>query len=261
VQAKFGLSSTLVIAAILIKPAMATVLVFLMLVSGPAFFFRALVSGALIGLLSVAALGWPIHASFIDLMRASGQVTYEWYYNSSLFILLENGRQALGEAGQSEGVARAVNVATAAIQAGALLGLLALAVAGRQRLTLRPARRHFEFLLAICLFLLASRTLWEHYLELLFIPLIFVVSRRDRFSPGAIRIVGAIFLLCVFQNYILISFLRNAVAFDSAPALVAIALFKSGPLILTAIFLWRHWRELIDAHAEWPAVVLTGRAS
>ena len=93
-------------------------------------------------------------------------------------------------------------------------------------------------------FLLWSPTLWEHYLAVLFPFLAYLVACRHEFSHRAQVLVGAIFLLSLGQNLILMEWLRVRYAFDGA-ALTGVALLKSGPLWLTLVLLWRHAPELL----------------
>ena len=111
------------------------------------------------------------------------------------------------------------------------------------------ARRHADFLLAVVFFLLWSPTIWEHYLSLLFPLLIFVVASSAHFSRQALILVALIFVLSLGQNLIVVNWFRYGFSFESLPALVGIALFKSAPLLLTLWLLWRHAHEWLRSHA------------
>lgn len=252
-RGRFWVSAIGVVAATLIKPALAPALLFLLCVSGLAFIRAVAVVLAVTGLISLAWLGWPVHVDFLELMLKSGQLTYAWYYNSSLFVTIENMRSGFGL--QADAYRPLFSGLTIAVQAFVLITVVYLArkahLAGWQR----TALRHFDVIMATLLFLFWSRTVWEHYLSVLFLLLAYVLAVRHRFSRPALLLVAAILALSVFQNLILTSWLRAHVAFDSLPALLAIALVKSGPLLLTLIFLWRHWREWFGSYAAWPASI------
>jgi hypothetical protein len=63
-------------------------------------------------------------------------------------------------------------------------------------------------------------------------------------------LIGTIFLFGMGQNLIFINILRAAHDFDSLSELVLIGLFKSAPLLLTLVFLWRHYGELFQSYAS-----------
>jgi len=107
--------------------------------------------------------------------------------------------------------------------------------------------------MAVSFWLLISQTLWEHYLTMLFIPLIYVVAVRRWFPPAARYLVGTICALCLGQNLILMELLWTRVAIRSVAALIAIGLFKAAPLLLTLLLLWRYHRSLFASYTapEW----------
>jgi hypothetical protein len=240
------------VAAALIKPALAPMLLFLALASGRGFIWRLALVGIGSALFSIVMLGWPVHAAFLQLLRDAGQHTWAWPYNSSIFILLDNVRAWLGPDAGRGPYASFFTGLTLALQATILVGVVFAAVRARRQGWSGFALRHFDFMLAILLFLLWSRTLWEHYLAVLFLPLLYVVVMRRHFSPPAIRIVVAIVVLCVFQNLVFTNWLRATLPFDSLPALVAVGVFKSAPLLLTVAFVVRHGREIFASYAAWP---------
>jgi hypothetical protein len=66
----------------------------------------------------------------------------------------------------------------------------------------------------------------------------------------------------VAQNLILIDWVRAHVAFDSLPALLAAAIVKSAPLLLTMVLLTRHRDELFRSYAApaWKSVRRAGQS-
>lgn len=235
--------------ATLIKPAFAPAFAFIALVSGMPFFWRAGAVSAVAAAVSFAALGPAVHFDFVARMRANGALTYPWFYNSSLFILIDAVRGSSEPTGTA---ALMFQLAKTGLQLG-VIGFVVWLWASARRLSLSaPARVHFNLMLAILLFLLSSRTVWEHYLSLLFIPLVYVVASRERFDPRASAMIGAIFGLSVFQNLIFVMWLREQAVAAPPLALFAIALLKSAPLLLTLLFLIRYRGELFASYSAHP---------
>ena len=248
VSGRFWWSALGVVLATLLKPALAPMLLYLLCVAGLSFLRASVSILAAIGLASVAWLGWPIHAIFLELVLNNLQTTFPWPSNSSLYILIDNLRLALGPTADN-GVPRVLLVLlTYALRGTVLATVVYLGVKSRSQPWPTGAKRHWDFLLAVLFFLLWSVTLWEHYLSMLFLPLVYVVAAHQHFSRRALGLVAAIFVLSLGQNLIFTNFLRGQFAFSSAPALVGIALFRSGPLLLTLVFLWRHARELFGSY-------------
>jgi hypothetical protein len=133
---------------------------------------------------------------------------------------------------------------------GALVaGLVWLVWRSRRQAWPASARRHFMFVLSVLFFLLWSPIVWEHYLALLFLPLIYVVAAHAHFSRPALATVAAIFGISVAQNLILINWVREQMAIDTLPEMVAASVVKSAPLVLTVVLIARHWRELFGSYA------------
>lgn len=248
-EARFWQSAVCVSLATLIKPAMAPVLVFLLCVSGSVFFWTATAVLGTVGLASLAWLGWPIHMAFLSRVLGDAQATFPWYSNSSLYIVIDNLRTALGprtESGAYKLLFGGLGIGMKIVALGTVIVLTRRS----RRLSLERARRHFDFLMAITFFLLWSATLWEHYLAVLFPLLAYVVAAYDHFSRRALVLIALIFVLSIGQNLIVTLFLRDHFRFESLWASLGIALYKSGPLLLTTIFLWRHHAELYRSYAH-----------
>jgi Glycosyltransferase family 87 len=252
-KAQFWESALCVCFAAILKPALAPLLAFLVCVSGMPFFLSA--AGILVGagLLSLVLLGWPIHLAFLNRVLKDSQQTFEWYSNSSLYVLLYNLRDVVGPA-STTGSYRLLFLALGiGLKALALGTVVYLTLRSRRLVASTQARRHFAFLMAITFFLLWSSTLWEHYLAVLFLLLAYIVAASRYFSREALIIVGLIFLSAIGQNLILTLFLRDTFHFDSVTAHLGIALYKTAPLLLTVLLLWRHHDELFASysHAAW----------
>lgn len=248
-------SAVCVCLATLIKPAMAPILVFLLCVSGGAFFWTTGATLGVVGLASLAWLGWPIHMTFLSRVLGDSQATFPWYANSSLYIVIDNLRTALGTQSESGVYQQLFAGLGIGLKIVALGTVIILTRKSRTLVSSAPARRHFDFLMAISFFLLWSGTIWEHYLAVLFPLLAYVVATSENFSRRALVLIALIFVLSIGQNLILTLFLRDHFRFESLGSSLAIAVYKSGPLLLTAIFLWRHNAELYRsyAHPAWRA--------
>jgi hypothetical protein len=249
VRGAFWLSATGMAAAALIKPSLAPAVAFLMLVSGPRFLWRSIVVFSVAGVVSVAGLGWPVHASFLALMRASSQRTYAWYFNSSLFVLIDNLRAGLGDRADS-GALRTLLAAMPFVLRFAMVGLVGLlTLQSRSAGWVPAARRHFDVQMAVVLFLLTSLTIWEHYLALLFPLLICLLATRLSTDRAMTRLIVAIVAVSFAQNLVLVDLVRQRVAVDSLARLMMVALVKTGPLLLLVVLLTRYRRQLFDSHA------------
>jgi len=253
VQSRLWLSAACMVAIVLIKPAFIFALVLLVFISGWRFFKATAVLLSLSILASVLILGWEAHEEFLGAMRRGSQTGYAWFYNSSLYVVAENLKLLAEPVGEQSSTLKIFMLGVKALVL-ATFGYLSWMSRARKWPRTWPlkwpdaARRHFDFLLAITFCLLISQTVWEHYLAALFPLLAYILAARRQFNAGALALVGAIILLAIGQNLILINFLRAHFSFDSRPELVLIGLFKSAPLLLTLIFLWRHYREMFKSY-------------
>ena len=261
-QGRFWGSAIVVVIASLIKPALGPALLVLGAVSGWPFLWRLVATLAAAGCLSLALVGWPAHAAFLDLMQRSAGRAYAWYFNSSVYIVLDSMRQYGGPATPAP-VRLMLSIAIWTLRIAVVAGMLGLVYRSRRERWPAAARRHFAFTLAIVFFLLWSPIVWEHYLSLLFVPLIYVIAAQAHFSRQALAIVAAIFVTSIAQNLILINWVRAHIAIESLPAILAAALVKSAPLLLTIVLLARHWRELFQSYAApaWTRVGPDGQSA
>lgn len=247
-QSRYWASALCIVLATILKPALAPALALLLAISGLPFFIKTVVWLTAAGVLSLLTMGWPVHAAFLTLMTGGVRDTFPWHLNSSLYVLIEHLRLALGTRGET-GFMRMLPMALPTALKLVLLATFAyLFLQSRRQRWPEAARRHFHLLLAILFFVLWSRTLWDHYLALLFVPLIYVVATRQYFGRGAMALIAGIFLLSIGQNLVLTEILHSRLRLESPGALIAIALFKTGPLVLTLILLWRHAHGLLRSH-------------
>lgn len=247
-KSRFWLSAAFLVAAILIKPAFVFILIPLIFISGWRFARNVMVISALLGVVSLLTLGWEIHEEFLRVMLRGNREVYSWFYNSSLYVVAENLKLMEASVGGRGRWSIALEAGPIAVKLVVLATFIRLLWQGR---ALKPleARRHFDFLMASVFSLLMLQTVWEHYLSILFLPLAYVVAARRYFSFESLVLVGSVFALAIWQNLILINFLRAHFIFDSTIELALIGLFKSGPLLLTLIFLWWRSKEFFRSYS------------
>jgi hypothetical protein len=194
-------------------------------------------------------LGWPLHREFIEVLLKGSQRPAPWFFNSSLYILAD----ALRPIQESAPVPGAGGPLPDLLRTGlkvAVLGLFAwLAVLSRRQAWTPVARRQFSFLLAVGFGLLLSQVVWEHYLAVLFLPLAVILAAGPSLTVGARRHLGAIVVVALAQNLVLVMFFRAHVPIQSTPALVAVSLIKSGTLLLYLWWLVRYREQLFGWYA------------
>jgi hypothetical protein len=198
------------------------------------------------GAVSLAIFGWAPNIAFLANAAAGLEATRLWVYNSSLPALVHNFRLLW------------IDDPEMLEQGRALLGWIALGLRGgvaallfylwwrdgRGRLK-GAAMRNYAVLMSLVFFLLASETIWEHYVTVLFIPAAYVLARRACFSPGALRLIVAALLLCAAQNLYVALTIDRLVAADSVVEIVLLGLYKSGPLLVTLWFVVRYHEEFV----------------
>jgi len=235
---RFFVSSALLVIAVLIKPAFVTALIFLMCVSGFRFFGITIAFLSISGLASLMMMGWGVHEAFLSKVLQGVKATYPWFYNSSLYILVEHLRLFASDGPESYFRDALFTLAFLGIKALVVGVFVVIMAKSRDEKWSHAAKSHFDFLMAISFFLLISQTVWEHYLAVLFFLLVYVVASHREFSRGAKVVTVGIVLFAIGQNLILINYLRDQFSFQTIPRLVGICLYKSGPLLLTLLFLW-----------------------
>lgn len=241
--------------AVLLKPALAPAVGFLGILCGLPFFLAMAGVSIVTAAVSIALLGLPVHIEFVRLLIESGGRSDQWFYNSSLFILPENFSLGMGH--PLYGAPQPYRIVASLIQLVAVLLVAWLTVRAKRASLPRAADRHVVVMLALLLFLLMSKTIWEQYLEFLFPALAYLLATRERFRPSARVLLAAICALCVLQNVVFWAFIRS-LEITSLAGLMTIAIVKSGPLLLTVVFLARHWDEWLATYTapEWRAAAV-----
>jgi glycosyl transferase family 87 len=243
--------------AVMIKPVLITAIAFFALVAGIRYIKYFIVVFAAIGLISVTVCGWYIHERFFQLMLQGVNNTVPWFYNSSLYVSLDNLIVlAPGDSWPATHVSW-LNAIRTLLKLIVLATMALIVWRARAREWSRDAWAHFSFLMALCFFALLGHIVYEAYLTFVFVVLVYVLASWQSWSREARVLTGLVFCLSFWQNIIWVRLLQSVTRLDSVPELIAIGLFKSGPLILLLVLLWRHSREWLDSYR---APAWTGKA-
>ncbi len=237
---------------VVVKPALIFGLALLALFSGWRFRVAAGAALAGLGLLSLATASWATHMEFLGKMREGLGRFFPWIYNSALSLPVAEARAWWSTHGVSPPPEALFSIATLALQATVIAAVTLTALDARRRGLPAAAQCHLHHLLAILFFLLFSRTVWEHYLALLFVVLAHFAAVAGRLSTAAKATVAAIYVACLGQNVTFTTLLEPHLALESLGATLAVAVVKSLPLVLTLLFLLRFRRDWLDSY-EHPA--------
>jgi hypothetical protein len=179
-------------------------------------------------------MGWPLHQAF--LAHITENKISPWTYNSSLSVFVDNLYALTGPN-------------PALRTAGTLVRLLAAALVLTVLLRARRDRR-WIFFTAVAIGLLLMPIVWEHYLSVLFIPIAWLLANLPRLGRADIVLTALICGFCFSQNLVLTLLLNDLWQPRAAAALIAAALFKSAPLILTTALLWRYRTRLTETSSS-----------
>ena len=239
--------------AVMIKPALITAIAVFVLVMGFRYVKYTFYIFATTGLVSLAVMGWHVHQEFLLLMTRGMNSSVPWFYNSGLYTTFENLKLFAPPDSWPKMYEGVLNVMKTVLKLGVLATFAFLFYKSRGRQWSAGARNHFNFLMAICFFSLFGHIVYEAYLTFLFIVLAYVVAASRHFSSQARVLVGVMFFLCFWQNIVWMDLLRYFFNLNSVVELITIGLFKSAPLILLLVFLWRHHSELFASYetASW----------
>ena len=240
---RHALSSFLFVAAVMIKPALSTGLLFLMLLSGWRFALFVMIYFGILGIVSVATMGWDIQMEFIAKMLGGAGSTARWYYNSSVYTLVSEWQRSAANPDSALFPAMLT-----ALKLGVVATMVLICVRTRQLLVSAQAKSHFYFMLSIVFFLLISQTLWEHYLAFLFIPLAFLIASRRKLIPATRWMIAAIVICMPLQNLILVQLLQSWLPLDSLTVLFPVVILKTAPLWITWILLLMDDRSIANSY-------------
>jgi hypothetical protein len=236
-QLRFGGSALLFVAAVMIKPALVTALLFLVLVSGKRFAGYTLLYLALMGILSVAVMGWDIQMEFVDKMLGGSGMISRWTFNSSLYVFAGELQHWFEAHHEGQYPRLLISTLILSIKLGVVAMFAWVVWRTRREFTSHAARAYWNYLLAIVFFLLVSQTIWEHYLALLFIPLALLLARHNELDRTQRWMVPVLFVALPLQNLIVILLLQDWFAFDTLPALLPVLVLKTAPLWLALLLI------------------------
>jgi hypothetical protein len=225
---------------VLMKPAFAFVPAILFLLSGRRFGVALVTLFAITGLVSLALFGVELHREFLDILRRGSGKPSPWPFNSSLYIIADAFRPVANQVPVPRAGGWFPDALRVALKLTVLATFVRLLVRSRKEPWTILQRRLFYYLGAIAFCLLISQVVWEHYLAVLFIPLVFLVAGFPRLERRAKRHLAIIFGLSVLQNLVLVMLFRDHVAVTSTPVLLAVSLVKAGPLLGLLLFIWFH---------------------
>jgi hypothetical protein len=212
------------VTVIAIKPAFVFTLAILALFGGARFFAWTTAFGLALAAISVAFMGWGLHQAF--LAHITENKVFPWIYNSSLSVFADN-------------LSRVIGPSSLLRMAGTLTRLLAAGLVFAAMLRGRK-RPEWVFLMSVVIGVVLMPVVWEHYLSVLFIPIAYWLAKLPRLDQSAVALIAAVCAFCVTQNLILVLTLDQLWQPHTVAAMMIAALFKSAPLILYTILVWRH---------------------
>jgi hypothetical protein len=232
---------------ILIKPAFVLPIGLLGLATGVWLCVALSLAGGISVALSILLAGSQVHADFMRLMLDSTKVSASWVYNSAATVAIENLRLLTDPIRYR--AMRPANLTWAVDAARLVIGGIFLYSAWKARRTdgsfCEEARRSTTYLMCLTFGLALIPTTWEHYLSVLFLPLIHLFAVRNDLPRGARLLTWIALLLAAVQNLILIEWLDAHWAVDTLVEAIAIGLVKGGPILL-AVWLFARYRAEIS---------------
>ncbi len=250
-NSKLFLSTLFFATAVMIKPFLITGFIFFVIIAGKKLLRYSVAIFTLAGLLSIIVMGWGIQEKFLILMLEGANGSYTWFFNSSLYVIIENLKFAIDPSPLVKRHVMVLDVLQIVIKIFVVVTFVFIICKSRSQKWTDTGRRHFYFLMAISFCLLISQIVWEHYLTFLFIVLAYVVAKYRYFRMEAKFLIGAIFFLSIWQNLIFINLIQHNFNINSIPELLFMGIFKSGPLILTLLFLLRHYKEIFECFSTY----------
>ena len=243
------MTAILLTLVILIKPAFVMSTGLLAIASGINLCLALAACGAVAGGLSIWLAGYQPHVEFLDLMLVSSKTSFNWLYNSAATVAIENLRML-----DDPRPARYPRPAalTRWIDAARLVfGVTFLVLAWRIKRVFTFQRevtgRLFLYLASLVFGVALIPITWEHYLSVLFLPLIHVVAVRDRLPRAARWITGSALALACVQNLVLIEWWYHHWQINTVAEAILAGLAKGGPCLLTMLLFAKYHRALGSA--------------
>ncbi len=251
-QARFFWSAACMAMIVLMKPVFIPGAVFLALASGKRFFLAASLIGGLVAAFSIGLMGLDVHLALVARMAFESGRLWPSQYNSALTSSLDFMLPPVCEPGPaSDALCRAhptIAALSSVLRAGAVLSLILVFVAAARSGISDQARRHFAWMIAAILPMMATPIVWAHYLSAVFLLIAFALATQRHFPRPAMALIAAIVLLSVGQNLIIILEIVRMTGMDQPIEKVGMGVFKSLPLWLTLAFLVLHRRAIFSAY-------------
>jgi hypothetical protein len=232
----------LLTAVILIKPAFVLSAGLLAVASGWQLCLALASFGLVSAAMSVWLVGYPVHVDFWNLMITSAKTSVGWVYNSAATVAIENLR--LPDDPYPVRSPRPLHLTRYVEGMRLILGVIFLMNAWRikrvHRFRHRESSRLMVYLASLVFGLALMPIVWEHYLSLLFLPLIYALAVQDRLPAAARAITWLALGLASVQNLIVIQWLHDHLPVMSWPAALMTGLLKGGPILLT-VWLWTRY--------------------
>ena len=223
-------TAILLTVVILIKPAFVLGIGLLGLVSGLRMCLALAACGAIAAGCSLLLAGYAAHTEFLKLMLTSNHTSVSWLYNSASTVAIENLR--LVDDPKPMRPERPAYLTWWVDGTRLLLGILFFAVQWRQSLGIygQRARRLFVFLSALAFGIALMPIAWEHYLAVLFVPLIYVFAIRDRLPRTAQVLVCAALAMAAWQNFVFVEWIHDHWQVDTWSEAILAGLLKGAPV-------------------------------
>jgi Glycosyltransferase family 87 len=249
-----GTAAALVLAAaVLVKPAFAPLAVLIFVMADNRFRVTAVAVGVVVGTLSLAIFGWPLHADFLDRIAAESSSALAPWKNSSPFTWIGAIFTPPGDYLIAADVPPFLAHGMLALRVATVLALLWTLRWHLARPLAPTARRHAIYVTGLLLIVVLSPVIWAHYLTILFIPVAFLIAGRDALGRGVQIALGIAVAMSLFQNLIFSRQMEDLTGFDQLWEIVAIAAIRSAPALLI-VCVWLFGRQSIArflARAQW----------
>jgi hypothetical protein len=240
-QARVWSTAFLLTLVILIKPAFVLLAGLMALAAGWPLCVALAVFGLGSAALSIALAGYPAHVEFWDLMITSSRTSVSWVYNSAATVAIENFRLLHDPKPVNARPAHLSRyVEGMRLVAGILFFVTVWGIYRVNRASRRESARLCIYLAAIVFGLALMPIVWEHYLSVLFLPLMYTLAVHDRL-PSVARTLNVLALgLASIQSLIIFQWLHDHWQITSPLEALAAGLLKGGPLLIS-IGIWTRY--------------------
>ncbi len=231
VRDNYWMATIAICLACSIKPAMAAFLVFMIVFAWRAYAARTAIVGAALLAISLVTMGSAVHVDFFErriLHPMPVETAAYWLWNCGLLSSVDSLFAATGEP-VSRATRSAIGAVVRVIAGGTFIWLF---IRSWRKIVRADVRRYFESVSAMIWAFLVIPIIWDHYLALLFIPVVFWLSAQGDFSKNGRILLLAIFALVLGQNTQFALTLNDVLRPTSVIELFGLGLFRSLPIML-----------------------------